>query len=293
MSAVISLSEARAARAALNPLAAVHGIGRVGYVGRDGQSRLTNLYQSDPVRVMFPEPARGDIPSAAFVTTSGGMVGGDRLELSAKAEAGARVMITTQAAEKIYRSNGADCRIDVSLRATGESWVEWLPQETIVFDGARLQRRTIANVEAGSRLLAGEFLVFGRVAMGESLSSGLVSDAWEINMAGELVWADMFRLDDDIADIINHPAGLDGATSMATVVYAADDAAGFLETARQLLADVPERVRVGATVVGGMLLVRFLGADGMALRRAFGDFWAAFRAAAAGLPAALPRLWHI
>lgn len=292
MSAVISLSEVRAARE-VPRLATVRGTGRVAFSGADGTSRLRDLYQHDPVRVMMPMPARGDIPCAAFVTTSGGLVGGDELDLAAAATDGAGLQVTAQAAEKVYRSTGADCRVGVALEVAGGSWLEWLPQETIVFEGARLNRRTNATVSSGGRLLAGEILVLGRTAMGETVTSGRVLDAWEIHRDGRLIWADCLHLEDDIAAVTAHPAGLDGARALATAVYAADDAPDHLETARALLGAADPAVRAGATLVNGVLLARFLSADGLALRNAFGQFWAGMRNAAAGLPDRLPRLWHI
>jgi len=287
MSAAISLCEPPPANAA-------RGVGRVTHgVDDGGVTRLRDLYQSDPVRVLFPIPARGDIAAAAFVTTSGGLVGGDVLEFSAQADEGAAVQCYPQAAEKIYRSTGAECHIDVSLRAAAGAWLEWLPQETILFDGARLIRRTSAEVAAGGRLLAGEMTVLGRGAMGETLSQGLLRDDWSIRRDGRLAWADTFHLDGAIADTIAHPAGLAGATALATVVYVADDAGEYLDAARGLLDAAPAAVRVGATVVNDILAIRFMAADPHPLRRAFGEFWAGFRHVAAGLPAALPRLWHI
>jgi urease accessory protein len=287
MSAAISLSEARPANAA-------NGAGRVVYgVDAHGVTRLRDLYQSDPVRVLFPTPPRGEIPAAAFVTTSGGLVGGDVLEFTAQADEGAIVLCYPQAAEKIYRSTGATCRIEVSLRAASDAWLEWLPQETILFDGARLIRTTNADIAPGGRLLAGEMTVLGRAARGETLCYGLLRDDWSIRRDGRLVWADSFLLDGAIADIVDHPAGLGGAIALATAVYVADDAGQFLDTARDLLIRAPASVRVGASVVNGILVMRFMAADPQALRQAFGEFWAGFRQAAAGLPASLPRLWHI
>jgi len=288
MSVAISLSEAPA------PAISVHGRGTVSYsIGADGVCRLKGLYQDDPVRVLFPTPPRGDVPSAVFVTTSGGLVGGDVIELAAKAEENAVVQMIAQAAEKIYRSAGADCRIDVSLVAETGSWLEWLPQETIVFDGARLHRNTHATVARGGRLLAGEMLVLGRGAMGETVRTGLVRDDWEIYRDDRLAWADALRLDGDIAALVDHPAGLDSAKAVATVVFVSDDAGDYLQTARNLLDTASDNVRTGATVVGGLLVVRFLAVEPHPLRTAFGKFWAGFRHAAAGLPPALPRLWHI
>jgi urease accessory protein len=287
MSAAISLSEPRLANTA-------HGAGQVIYgVDANGVTRLRDLYQSDPVRVLFPTPPRGEIPAAAFVTTSGGLVGGDVLELTAQADEDAAVLCYPQAAEKIYRSTGATCQIMVSLRAASGAWLEWLPQETIMFDGARLIRRTVAEITPGGRLLAGEMTVLGRAAMGETLCHGLLRDDWSVRRDGRLLWADSFCLDGDIADIVAHPAGLAGASALATAVYVADDAGEFLATARDLLDTAPASVRVGATLVNDILVVRFMAADSQSLRHAFGEFWAGFRQAAAGLPAALPRLWHI
>jgi len=258
-----------------------------------GVTRLRDLYQSDPVRVLFPTPPRGEIPAAVFVTTSGGLVGGDVLELAARADEAATVLCYPQAAEKIYRSAGAACRIDVSLRARSGAWLEWLPRDTILFDGARLVRRTDAEIAPGGRLLAGEMTVLGRGARGETLCHGLLRDDWSIRRDGRLLWADCFCLDGAIARTIAHPAGLAGATALATAVYAADDAGEFLAAARGLLQSAPAAVRAGATVVNGVLVARFLAADPQPLRRAFAHFWAGFRRAAAGLPAMLPRLWHI
>jgi len=297
MSVVISLSDLQAGAGAgsgIDSIAAVHGKGTVAYgVGPDGVCRLKDLYQSDPIRVLFPTPPRGEIPSAVFVTTSGGLVGGDLIELTATAEINAVVQMTAQAAEKIYRSGGPDSRIEVSLEAETGAWLEWLPQETIVFDDARLRRRTSAEVATGARLLAGEILVLGRGAMGETVRTGLVRDDWQVRRDGRLTWADAFCLDGDIAGTVDHPAGLGHARAVATVVFVADDAGDYLQTARDLLDTAPEGVRTGTTLVNGVLVVRFLSTDPYPLRGAFGDFWAGFRHAAAGLPAELPRLWHI
>jgi urease accessory protein len=292
MSVVISLSDARAERAPPRA-SAVRGIAEVAYGGGADGARLKFLYQQDPLRILFPHPTPGDLPLAVFVTTSGGLVGGDRLELTGRAEAATAVQMTAQAAEKVYRSTGAVSTIDVTLTCDDGGWLEWLPQETIVFDGARLIRRTRADVAAGGRLLAGEFVVFGRTAMGESFDAGILRDEWEIRRDGRLIWADAFALERDIPATLAHPAGLGGAKAVATVVYAGDDAPETLNMARRLLAAAGDAVRVGASVVNGVLVARFLSADSMALRQAFGAFWAAFRNELTGLPAKLPRIWHV
>ena len=267
------------------------GAARVAFAGADQGTRLEHLYQRAPLRVLFPSPAPGDLPMAALTTTSGGLVGGDRMSVDVRARSGAWAMAVAQAAEKVYRSVGPDVHVDVALGAEADAWLEWLPQETILFDGARLRRRTRLDVAPGGRLLAGEMLVFGRTARGERLTRGLVHDAWEVSKAGRAAWADAFRLHGDVGCALMHPAGLDGATAYATAVYVGDDAAGHLGTARDLL-DV-ENVRAAATCVAGVLIVRWLGACAAAVRRCFGSFWCGFRNQVAGLPPAMPRLWHV
>ena len=293
MSAALSLSECDP-ETQTPPTIAVHGVGRVVYgVDETGTTRLQDLYQSDPVRVLFPTPPRDEIQSATFVTTSGGLVGGDVLDLTAQVVGDAAALFYPQAAEKIYRSTGADCRIDVAVTVGPGGWLEWLPRETIVFDGARLVRRTKADVAPGGRLLAGEMVVLGRTAMGETVHGGVLRDEWSVRRDGRLVWADALCLEGAIAETVVHPAGLDGAAALATAVYVAGDAAAHLATARELLAGAPDSVRVGASVVNDLLVIRFLAKDAAPLRQFFGEFWTEFRHAVAGLPAALPRLWQI
>ena len=268
------------------------GRAEIAFAADGGRTRLAHLYHHDPLRFLFPTSPAGDCIQAALVTTSGGLVGGDRLSINIKTLTRAMAMVSPQAAEKVYRSAGADCEIDVTLTAESASWLEWLPQETILFDNARLHRVTKINAVHDARVFAGEMLVFGRIGRGERLSRGYVRDAWEVRLDGKLVWADSLLLEDDIAATIAHPAGFDGATATATAVYVAADAAVQLAAARAALGEDAE-VRTAATVVNGVLVARFLGRDAKALRTAFGRFWATFRNNVAELPAVLPRLWHV
>jgi urease accessory protein len=285
MSAVTLLCETR--------LSETRGRAALKFVQLDGESRLAELYQHDPLRVLFPEVPADEPPCAAIVTTSGGLVGGDVLDIEVSLGPGARALVMPQAAEKVYRSAGADCRVDVALTLGAGGWLEWLPQETILFDGARLRRLTRIDMAPGARVFAGEMLVFGRTARGERLTTGLVRDAWEIRRDGRLIWADALHLDDGLAGILAHPAGFDGAVAAATTVYVDDGAGQLLDVARELLpGDVPG-LRTAATVVNGVLITRWIGRDARRLRHCFGRYWAGFRARAAGLPARLPRLWEI
>ena len=152
------------------------GESRVAFDLRDGRTRLGDLYQRDPCRVLFPKSEPGEPPQAVHLTTSGGVTDGDSLRMAIEVGPGAVAVATTQAAEKIYRAakGGGHCTIDVAVRVAEGAALEWLPQESIVFEGARLKRRTVAEVEPGGALLACEMVVLGRAASGETFTRGLL-----------------------------------------------------------------------------------------------------------------------
>jgi urease accessory protein len=259
------------------------GESRVVFALRDGATRLVDLYQRDPCRVLFPDPEPGDPPQAVLVTTSGGVTGGDVLKMAIGIGPGGEALVATQAAEKIYRASksGEPCTMDIAVTVGDGAVLDWLPQETIVFDGARLKRRTVAEVAAGASLLACVMVVLGRAASGERFTSGLLLDAWSVRRAGKLAWTDTLRVEGETPT----GAGFGDANALATVIGVWDAPEPFLEKARMLL-DAAERVRAGATLVNGIMIARVLG-EATAVRTTVTRFLAAFR----GRP--LPRVWHI
>ncbi len=265
------------------------GAAEIGFVRRGAETVLAHLYQRTPCRVLFPRPAENEPATAVLLTTSGGLAGGDRLRIAARAGAGTAASLTTQAAEKIYRSLGPAATIDLALAAEAGSWLEFLPQETILFDGARLVRRTRHEVAAGGRLLAGEMLVFGRLARGERLTRGLVHDAVEVWRDGRLAWVDAMRLDGNIAARLAAPFAAAGATALATALYVGADAASLLPAAR----DCAEAAagHGGASLVGGVLIARFIAADAQRLRADFAAYLGCLRHRAGGLPERAPCAW--
>jgi urease accessory protein len=235
----------------------VDGAARVAFA-----PELTTLYQRSPCRVLMPRVdgrAGGEI---VFVNTAGGIAGGDRLRYEVSLAGGAHAVFTTQAAEKIYRALDSAARIETRIAAEDGAHAEWLPQETIVFDGGRLSRSVEVSLTGTASALAVEALVLGRAAYGETLGSGEIVDRWRVERDGRLVWADNFRLAGDIAALAARPALLGGARALATAIYAAPDAAGRLDTARTAL----EGARAGATVIDGVLIARIAAPDGAALR---------------------------
>ncbi|QDO96251.1 urease accessory protein UreD [Ferrovibrio terrae] len=256
----------------------------------DGGTRLADLYQSDPCRALLPSPDPGEPITAVLITTAGGLTGGDRLNLSVTVDAHATALCTPQAAEKIYRSpDDSAAQIDLTLDVAADAALEWLPQEMILFDGARLDRRIAVSLKADSRLLAGDITVFGRTARGERFASGSLFDRWQVRRDGRLIWTDATRLKDDTTALLDHPAGFAGAAAQAVILYQGPDAAG----ARDCLRELPGRepgCEWGATVIDSLLLVRLLDADAARLRRQFARLWSALRPGL-DLRPAMPRLW--
>lgn len=284
--------------AGLTPLLAkpahqrVDGAARVVFKRAGGGTVLGDLFQRSPCRVLFPDVEAGEPAQAVLLTTSGGLTDGDRIALELEAGAATRACFTTQAAEKLYRAldGGADTRVDVSLRVGAGAFAEYLAQETILFDGAKLRRGFSADIEGDGRMLAVESIVFGRSAMGERYTRGGLHDGWRIRRDGRLVWADTLRLQGDIAAQRALPFGLGGAKACATLVYVGGDAAGLLGPLRERLA---AHAAIGAaTSFDGLLIVRVLADDVPALRAAVLTAAGALRQLAASLPQALPRVWY-
>ena len=247
------------------------------------------------MRVLFPAAEPDDAALAVLVTTSGGLVAGDLVSVGIRAESGAIAHVTASAAEKVYRSTGAVTRITQRLAVDRAAWLECLPPETILFDGARMRRSTRLRLEADAGFLGGGILVFGRRARGERFSRGLLNDRWEVWRDGRLVWGDALHLDGDIAELIADPAGFDAAAACATLLFAppGGEPRDFIADARAVQhASLAQGLRGGVTVVGGLLVARWLAADPLPLRRAYASLACHLRQAAMGLPPRLPRLWH-
>jgi urease accessory protein len=259
------------------------GESRVVFAVRDGATRLTDLYQRDPCRVLFPDPEPGEPPQAVMVTTSGGVTDGDSLKMAIEIGPGAAAIAATQAAEKIYRAarSAEHCAIDVAVTVGEGASLDWLPQETIVFEGSRLKRRTVADVAPGGSLLACEMVVLGRAASGERFTGGLVLDAWSAKRAGKLVWTDTLRVEGETPS----GAGFGTANALSTVIGVWDAPQQRFEQARLLL-ESAEGVRAGVTLVNGVMVARLLG-EATSVRAATIRFLAGFRGQR------LPRVWHV
>jgi urease accessory protein len=260
---------------------------------RSGRTRLAHLHQRAPLRALFPLCTGMDLPVAVTTSTSGGCAGGDRMDIALSVGAAAAAVGTAQAAEKLYRSTGAVTEMSIRLAAESGGWLEWLPQETILFNGARLKRRVEIALSGDAAILAGDLLVFGRRARGERIEYGLVHDQWRLRIDNRLVWADaLFGEDEELVGALRHPAALNNAGASALLIHAGPGAAAHLALVRGLLAAGNAAVQSAATCVNDMLLVRWLAEDSIDIRPSFARVWTALRAAARNLSPTLPTFWH-
>ncbi len=272
------------------------GVAEIGFGQRGGRTRLTHLYQRDPLRVLFPAPAAGDCALAVLVTTSGGLVAGDNLDVSVNLAPGAVAHVTGSAAEKIYRSTGRTTAIGQALSIATGAALEFLPPETILFDGARLRRETNIELAAGSAFLGGGILIFGRRARGERFTNGFLREVWEVRRDNQLIWGDALHLEDDVARLVEDPACFNGAAAFGTLIFSppGGNARSFLDCVRAAQsAGAATGMQAGVTAIAGFIVARWLAADAMLLRRAYSDLVAHIRSTALGLPPQLPRNWQI
>ena len=249
---------------------------------RGGRTNIARLHEAGALRLRRP---RGSACEAMIVNTAGGVVGGDRLMLDMDLAAASHVTITSVAAEKIYRSAGPAAAIETRLRLAPAARLDWLPQETILFDGARLDRRFTVDMAADATLLAAETIVFGRLASGETSVKGTLHDGWRVRRDGSLVFADEARLEGAIGATLDRAAIGGGARAASLILLLSAAADGLVEATRSVLETHRGAVQGGASARERLLCVRLLSHDPERLRGAVAAVLGILRATA------LPRAW--
>jgi urease accessory protein len=256
------------------PMQRTRGGGRLSVKQSAGESRIDRLFQEGAARIRIPRVPRGSPLEAVLINTAGGLTGGDAMDWEFEAGEAASMTLATQACEKTYKAyGGSEARVSVRLKLNPESSLAWLPQETILFDRARLSRSIEVDMTAGSRLLMVEPVVFGRLAMRESVLEGHFRDRWRIRLDGDLVHAEDMRLGPDIADVLARTAVAGGGLAVATVLMIAPEAEARLPAARQVIGTsggasflFTRRSRSAAPETG-KLLARIVAADSYELRK--------------------------
>lgn len=259
-----------------------NGKARMVFRRRDGATHLFRLHQDGSAKVRFPRMA-DNIPEAVLINTAGGMTGGDEFGTEVELEAGARATLTTQACERIYRSTGSLVTVTNRIGLHAGARLDWLPQETILFDGGRIYRRLEVDLTRDAELLISESIVFGRAAMSETVRSGTFRDRWRIRRDGKLVFADELCFDGDIASQLARPAILAGNAAIATVLLLASECERFLEPVRKIVGDAG-----GASAWNGKLLARIVAPDSLSLRRVLIPLLVAVSAGRS-----LPKVWQL
>lgn len=247
---------------------------------RDGVTRRGALHESGSLRVRFPSP-EGEGLSGVFVNTAGGVAGGDSFDIDIAAGEHSRLTLTTAAAEKVYRAPGAAAQLNISLKVAAGAHLGWLPQETILFDRARVHRRFDIELDEAASLLLCEIVVFGRTAMDERLEQGEFVDRWRLRRGGRLVFAETIRLDGNIGAKLARPAVAKAGAAIGTALIVPGDEA-LVERIRE--ASESFAGEVGISAWNGFAMARFCAQDAVRLR-------ADMMAVLARTGVALPRLW--
>ena len=257
--------------------------GAVGFDVRsvDGVTRRGALHESGSLRVRFPSP-EGEGLSAVFVNTAGGVAGGDRFDIEITAQEGTRLTLTTAAAEKVYRATAQPAELNIALKLAEGAHLSWLPQETILFDRAKMLRRIDIDLADNASLLFCEIAVFGRVAMGERMQQGAFVDRWRVRRGGKLVFAETVRLEDDIGKKLGQRAIANSGVAIGTALIVPGDEA-LIERVREIASCFGGEAAISAW--NGFAMARFCAQDAARLRA---DMMAVL-GRASSVP--LPRLW--
>jgi urease accessory protein len=263
--------------------AANRAIGRVTLNAKwaEGATRRGRVHEQGALRLRCPGPPASEL-EAMLVNTAGGMAGGDRFELDFAVGPGARLLVTSAAAEKVYRTLGPETTITAKLSVAAGGELAWLPQETILFDRARLRRTIEVDLAADARLLLAEAVIFGRSGMGETVAEGFWLDRWRVRQGGRLLHAETARLDGEVAAKLAQSAIARGGVAVASVLLIPADEA--IAAAVRAAGDLC-RGEVGVSAWGGRGVIRLVAADGAALRHDLAIVLTTIRGGR------LPRLW--
>lgn len=267
---------------------------RLGFA-RDGERTvLRDNRHRGPLRVqkaLYPE---GEAVCQAIVLhPPSGIAGGDHLAIGVDVAAGAHAQLTTPGAGKWYRSGGADASQTLTLTAAEGATLEWLPQEAIVFDGARARMDTRVALAADSRFIGWDILCLGRAAAGERFANGRFDLFFRVDRNRQPIWLERGNFSGDDA-MLASPAGWAGHTVCGTLLCTFPElpqqAAALLEALRAI---IPVDVAMhGISALPSILIARYLGDSSEAARLWFAELWKILRPACCGRPAVLPRIWN-
>ncbi|MCF3640919.1 urease accessory protein UreD [Rhizobium sp. TRM95111] len=238
------------------------GTGRLVTKTLAGRTRLDRFYQEGCAKIRLPQSFDAAM-EAVLINTAGGLTGGDHLDWHFDAAAGTRLVLTTQACERVYKAMAGTATVEVVIRVASGARADWLPQETILFDRASMTRRLSVELAEDAEFLAVEAVLLGRKAMGEAMETGLFRDSWRVRREGRLVHAEEARLSGDVAALSARRAVLDGNCAFATILFCSPRAEAMIAPLRREFGD---RI-AGLSVWQDKLVARLVAADGFSLRK--------------------------
>jgi urease accessory protein len=259
------------------------------FARRHGASVLAARRHIGPLVVQKTLHPEGDgVCHAIVLHPPGGVCGGDALQLDIAVDAGAHALVTTPGAGKWYRSAGGDASQHIRCRIADGAVLEWLPQETIVFDGARATLGLHVELAADACFIGWDVLCLGRTAAGETFRHGLLNTATRIVVQGRPVWVERGRIAGG-ASILGATPGMAGQPVTGTLLAAgACEQRVLLDALREQAADDG---LWGVTALPGLVVVRYLGPSAQSARDYFTRLWRILRPALAGRDAQPPRIW--
>lgn len=262
------------------------GIGRVRTKQFGSQTRLDSLFQDGCAKIRLPKTHAPSL-EAVLINTAGGITGGDHIQWSASVAAQGHLVLTTQACERSYRSTGQTAYIQTTLDIGANAHLDWLPQETILYQGSKLARTLTVHLAQGATCTAIEAVLLGREAMGEDARDAEFSDNWRIYRSGKLIHAEATRLSGVAAERDAKPL-LAGARAFASILHITNNSDDAERIAARLRTKIATSRHAAVSANGERIVIRATAPSGIELRRAIVPLLTDLTATGA-----LPRLWHL
>ena len=270
-------------------LQGARGLCRIVIGGAEEGNKIIDVFQRSPLRMIFPQLSEAGVKEVVLINTAGGIAGGDRLECSVTALPNAFIAVTSQTAERVYRALSEPARVLTKLKVSDGARLAWFPQETIIFNWARLHRETEVEISPGAELLALDWLVFGRAAHGEQIVGGRLSDHWRVKKDGRLIWADTFNVGEEVFPHLKRRALLGNCKAIATLIYFGPEMHKRLELLRDISGSLD--CLCAATSVSGLIIVRLAADSSSNLRLALHDLIDQLGPEFGSGPFRVPKMW--
>ena len=255
---------------------------------------ITDLRSKNPLRAYPNDDGFDDIQTACLVNISGGVVSGDTHHVNVTIKDNTKARIFPQAAEKIYPTyNNLTANIRNEINLGSNSWFEWLPQETIIYDNAKLNRSLALNAKSNTEALLGEIVVLGRVASGEKPNDIFLKDKIEINSNNKLRWMDTILLNNNLRTAGNSLARLNNCNCFFTIIFLTSNPEDDLDALNEMIEEKTPHNYLSITCVNGVIIIRGIYTNPLNLRKKFAEIWMKIRNNLRGLINEMPKLWWI